>query len=119
MKEWRDISDPENRIYKGALIHWNHSKPGDCDMIVLRLSNPMGLYTRPVRDSDSKLMQKMAQNLGGLLPCESDDIGAVYCPENLVVHFQYLDGTESNGRAIDVTVIETNKSDVCKFEDTK
>ena len=92
MKEWRDISDPENRIYKGALIHWNHSKPGDCDMIVLRLSNPMGLYTRPVRDSDSKLMQKMAQNLGG---------------------------TESNGRAIDVTVIETNKSDVCKFEDTK
>lgn len=106
MSDWDDVVDPQGRIRKGQRIRWNHAEPGRCDMVVIRLCAPMGLYRRPVRDSDSKFMRETATDLGGFVPCEANDPDAVYCPEKLMVYFRYVNGGETTGQAIDMTVIE-------------
>ena len=41
---WQDVEDPQGRLRKGQVIRWGHADPGACDMEVIALCAPMGLY---------------------------------------------------------------------------
>ena len=112
--ESENLEDPEGRLKKGQRIRWAHDQRGDGigDMEIIYLCCPTGLYRRPIRDGDEDWRIEHATMMGKGTPCDKDEEGAVYQPDNLMVFFRYLYSDScTTGHAKDMIVVAESVSD--------